>query len=280
MDGPKYISPQESTGDMMEAIIANYPQLVETIVGQSGTVADARAASDLANAPKYAEMQAQLFEQLAPIFAEVGRNIYTDDQLNAAKTEKAIADKYGAGLVSQADKFQRMLDPEFYSARGKLGQGVEDLISSMDPTALSGSERAEIERAIGRGGFKNQDSAMDTVANAMTFGSALQDKQARFGNALMQGAQVMPAIRSGLTGFEIATRRPLMTNQGTGQFIGAQQGLGDQTFNLGQGFMNQVGGLTNSWVNNQANRKDFFDRLEQVGSFIGDTMPKTSLFGS
>lgn len=267
MDTPDSVNPWEASQAQMAAFVQNLPQLLEAYRNEIAPTAEAQAGADVANAGKYAENQARLYEMWAPILAQVGREQYSADQLNAARTEADIARQYGSSLVGQADKFQRQLDPEFYRNRSEVAAGQRRLLGAMDPTQLSGSEREEVSRALGRQGFGANDDLLKATSDAMTFGSALQNKQSAYGAILNSVASSLPTLKSGITGFEVATRRPLTSNSGQSQFIGTQMGLGNQGQGLAQGFLGNIGGYTGQWIGNEANLgRNVWD---QIGSGVG-----------
>ena len=245
---------------VIQAMRDYMPGAIQAITAVQPEVARTQAAIDAEVSPAYAATQNKLYDTYGRELNKIGSEIETANQLAASAREKQIADTYGGDLVSAADKFQRMIDPQFYQGREAVGKGITDLLGSMDPTKLSGSERAEVERAVNRSGAVNPNNAAATAANAMTFGRALQDKQAAFGQALTQAASTLPSTRAGFTGFEVATRRALTPNTGDTKFTGVQANTGQNAWNTGNQFMQQAGQL--QAIKNQKS-KDLLDQIQQ-----------------
>ena len=252
---------------VLKSLQANYPGVIQAISGQQPAVARQQAEIDAAVSPIYAQSQADMYKQFAPGMAQTGNEIERINQLASAGREAEIAGGIGGDLVGYADEFQRQLDPEFYAQREQIAAGQNKLLGSMDPTQLSGSERAEVERGIGRMGAVNPNATANTAANAMTFGTKLQEKQNNFSNVLAQASASLPAMRSGMTGFEVATRRALTPNQGQALFTGVQQNTGQNAWNTGNNFMNQATQLQG--IKNQKSQSGF-DRVMQGMSGVGN----------
>lgn len=250
----------ESMDSVLKAMQDHMPGVIRAITKEQPYVAQVQAETDAAVSPIYARSQRDLYDTVGRDINRIGAEIETENQLAASEREKAIAEKSGVDLVTLADTFQRALDPEFYKNRAEVGAAQSKLLNSIDPTQLSPTERAEIERAIGRSGAANPNDAQTTVANAAQFGSALNAKQAQFGNIVNQVAQTLPATRSGMSGFEIATRRALGPNSGDQRFLGTQQNTGQNAWQTGNNVFNQAANL--QAIKNQK-AKDTMDMVLQ-----------------
>jgi hypothetical protein len=263
----------ESMDSVLKAMQNFMPGVIRAITKEQPYVAQVQAETDAAVSPIYAESQRKLYDTEGREINRIGAEIETANQLAASEREKLIAETSGKELVQLGDEFQRMLDPEFYKTRATVSEGQNKLINSMDPTALSPTERAEIERAIGRSGAANPNDAQATAANAMTFGSALAQKQANFGNVVNQVAQTLPATRSGMSGFEIATRRALGPNTGDARFTGTQQNTGQNAWSTGNNVFNQASNLQS--IKNQK-AKDTMDMVLQGTQAASNVMSSFS----
>jgi hypothetical protein len=77
---------------------------------------------------------------------------------------------------------------------------------------LSAGEHEEINRSLNRqssqGGNLNVPSMGNVVANAMTYGNAMQNRRNAFGQALGQATSFLPASRSGFDPMQVALGRP------------------------------------------------------------------------
>jgi hypothetical protein len=264
----------EAMDSVLKAMQTNMPGVIRAITKEQPFVAQTQAEIDRDVSPIYAESNTQLYDKYGRRINEIGAEIETANQLAASEREKMIAEGAGADLVGLADKFQRQLDPEFYKTRETVSNAQNRLIDSMDPTGLSPTERAEIERAIGRSGAANPNDAQSTVANAAAFGSALTQKQANFSNVVNQAAQTLPATRSGISGFEVATRRALVPNTGDARFTGTQMNTGQNAWQTGNNVMQQAGALEQIKAQKS---KDTMDMISQGASAMGSMTSALSI---
>ena len=258
----------ESMADVLRAIKMHFGPAISEVNKYIGPTAKAQLEADTAVSPGYAELEKNLYEKYGPILNKIGSDIAAENALRASEAELAVSRGPGKELVNEALISQKYLDPEYYANREALGKAINTYLSAIDPTRLTEAEREEVARGLGRMGFTNPSSAADTVAKAMTFGSALQQKQNSFGDAIAKVAASIPAMRSGLQGFEIATRRPLMGNTGEARLSGPTQGAGGQnTFGFANNFLNQASGLESSYL---AGRAPWYKQLSGVMGGLGD----------
>lgn len=250
----------ESMDSVLRAMQENMPGVIRAITKEQPYVAETQARTDAAVSPIYAQSNVDLYDKYGRQINQIGAEIDTANQIAASEREKQIAEGTGADLVGIADKFQRQLDPEFYKTRETIANAQNNLINSMDPTQLSPTERAEIDRAIARQGVVNPNDVQSAVANASKFGSALEAKKQNFANVVNQAAQTLPATRSGMSGFEIATRRQLGPNTGDQRLTNTQQNTGQNAWSTGNNVFNQAANL--QAIKNQK-AKDTMDMVLQ-----------------
>jgi hypothetical protein len=163
--------------------------------------------------------------------------------------------------VTGADRLNRILDPEFYTNRAEVSQGISKALAGQDPNKLTPAELEAVSRGVARtGGSVNPNSTVNTAANAMTFGQALQQKQQLYNNTLGTAAGALPATRTGVNAFEIATRRALTPNTGDAKFTGVQQNTGQNAWNTGNQFMQQATDLQKIKAQKS---KDTLDQIQQ-----------------
>ena len=127
----------------------------------------------------------------------------------------------GKPLAQQFRRFERELSPEVQRTQRQAGKSFRDLLRAQDPTKLSGSEMANVERGLGRMGIGlGRTSEMDKYKAAMTFGDALANKQQRLGQALGQTGNVTASLRSNVNPGSVfgegTTTTPTMPGQVTG----------------------------------------------------------------
>lgn len=220
-------SPQEMASQNWGAFAQYYPAIMEEMNAQAAPAAKAQLGAAQAVTPGYAQL--------------------TTDTLN----------KYGGDLVNLANKYQASVDPEFYGQRAAVADANSKLLGSMDPTQLSGSERAEVTRGLGQMGFQNPGSNLDAVNNAMTFGSKLQQKQQMYGGLTNQIAGTMPNLKSGLSGIGIASGNTSMGLNAPGAGTAAS---------TGNNYMGQLNNLATTYMNNQPN---WAQGTQAIGSVLG-----------
>lgn len=241
--GDDTMKPEESTAEMLKAFQAHGPAMVQAM---TGTMPDAAWNEYLAKqrvALPEAQLQADVYRQVMPQLAEIGAGIDRTNQLAASQNEVDLVGGTGTELVAGADRLQRMLDPEFYKNRESVGAGIEKLFAGMDPNSLTDTERENVARGLARTQGATPTSTATTVENAMTFGNELTNKRNNFAAMLGQAAQAMPQTRSGIDGFNVATRRSVAGNTGGGAFRGLNENAGQTGMQASSQIMGSIGNL-------------------------------------
>lgn len=260
-------SANESTDKMMRALIEHLPGLTEVTNNLVGPTAQAQAKADAAASPIYAQSNLDLYKRFGPEMNAIGANIDRANQLAAAETEKQIASGVGRENVALARELQGIIDPEWEALRQQIGAGVGNLLTGMgDPNKLSEAEREEVSRGLGRQGFKNPNSAADAIEAGATFGNALNQRQDRFGQAYATLMGAIPGLRSGYSGFEVATKRALTPNSGEARTATTQQNTGQQAYNMSNQLQNNIAGFQSQWA---AKQKDALDQADQIMGTVG-----------
>lgn len=271
-------STQETTRDMLQALAQYAPDAIAAISATTPGTARQALAVQQETAPGYAELQNRITAQYGPEAARIGSEIERANQLAAAQTEADILTGPGQSLVSGARAAQEELDPEFYANRAMVSDAINKYLSSYSPTELTEGEIEQINRGISAREGPVTPSALRTIRNAQTFGDATTKRWQNFGDAVIKASSALPGLKSGLPGFEIATRRPLISNVGESRLSSPAALDASQAFNTNFGFantaLNQIGNLANTRL---AKRKDILDQVVQgsqafgnvVGSFTG-----------
>ncbi len=268
-DEPK--SQIESTKELLDALREYGPGAIRSIADTTPYTAQKQLEVQQQTAPGYAQLQTDVYGKYGPELNRIGSDINRQNQLATAGTEAAVAAGPGAELVNVADKYQRQIDPEFYKSRAVLGNAIENLFRSYNPNELSPTELEQINRGLAANNGPQAGSAMNTIRNAQAFGDAATKKWQGFGDVVTKVASTLPGLKSGMTGFEIATRRPLTSNSGE-QRLGNPQNIdATSAFNTNFGFANNIlsetAGLERA---NVAKRRDFDERVNQaIGSLSG-----------
>jgi hypothetical protein len=108
--------------------------------------------------------------------------------------ETGTVQKVGEGVR----EFEKHAAPYLDPSQAQQAASLQALLSSMDPTKLSGSEMTNVERGLGRMGIGvGRTAEMDKYKAALTFGDALAKKQERLGAALAQTSPVAASFKSG-----------------------------------------------------------------------------------
>jgi hypothetical protein len=270
--GPTYQNSQETTGDMMKAWTQYMPELTR-VTGENilpMELAQLQAQQQLA--PQQAQLSYNLASQYLPQFTQLGVDQARQQAMGQAESDVALMAGPGRELAANTLAIQQVLDPEFYKSRGQAGDALTSLFGSLDDptTGLSGAEREEVTRTLARDNASrgNLDATQNsTVEAAMQMGSAGQarksQKQAAIGQAVQAAAGAMPAFRTGVDALQLTTGRPSTPNVGLGQFGGVQQ-VGNNTMQLGSQLMQQTGTFAGNNQQNQATKKDIFDKTSQI----------------
>jgi len=260
----------QSTGaagsELYNQLKSYFPGIASLVGQQQGSLAQAGLAADQAVSPGYAQLASSLFSQFAPQNAKTGVDVAGINQMGQTQNTVDTVAGPGTQLVKQADSLQRMLDPNYYSSADAVGAANTKLLNSMDPTGLSGSERAEVERGIGQNPANLTPSAMSTVSNATRFGTALQTKQQRYGDVVAKVAGTLPTLKSGISGIGTATSGVSQPNTGFNVNTAPTSGAGSNAFNL----FGTTGSLFQSQdANAMKNQSPWYAQLGGMAKGIG-----------
>ena len=217
-------------------------------------------------APYTARKQLEMDKELYPEYYALDRA----NQLAGSQNELDIARGTGSELAAEAGRLQEVIDPEFYKSRAIVGDAINKYLGSYDPYKLSETEVAQIQRGLGATGGSMAPSAMNTIKNAQTFGNAATQRWQNFGNALAQASSALPALKTGFSGFEVATRRalsPLPANSTTA--IGTNFGFGNNTLNaISANNQTKISKAKDTFDKIQSGTQSFSNVLSGVGSLI------------
>lgn len=269
---------QETTSEMLQAVIQHLPALVQV----TGEVAPQSEADRLAVAQQYAPqwgaLQQQMFDLYGPQLGQTAANIEAQARRATAAADADIMSGPGRDLVEQTLELQRLADPEYFALREQMGGQLGNLLGSIDVNGLSPSERREMEAALYRQnmarGNATNPSAITTLESANQFGSALQAKRNALGQALGVAAGAAPTLRTGIDTLQASLNRPSQApGLATSQFAGVQQpDFGDRAFSLSGQLLDQAGQNARQANDINANRRDSLDRFNQTFSTVGQTL--------
>lgn len=224
----------EEADKVMKAFVANYPQMAGVIGQQSVPLALADLEATKATYPQLQEL-----------------GIQTD--LNTLKGS-------GNELLDQALGLEKKANPEFYHSRESTSGALDKLYDSVDLTgALTGGERSEIERANNRANIADglkSPTPLSAVEGAMNYGHAAQAKklqqQGILTGAVNAGTQFLPASKSNIDPFQIATGRSSQPSSSGG--LNAASGIGG-------GVNSTLGGLAGQAVDANVSRRSGFEKF-------------------
>jgi len=277
----------ETTAEQMGAFTHYLPAYLQTLINEVPGFEQQMLGAESVLKPQQYALEESLFEHFGPRFAEIGTGIQTQAAMDQAAAETEIFRGPGGELLSEAQAAQIGIDPEYYRARVAAGLKLEDLIGAIDPTQLSGSERAETERSLNRfyedRGINRVPSSTGAIEAGQTFGNRLQGKQMQVAQILSTVPQQLRGLQSGVDALSVAAGRPSFTpnpNWGAGQLSGtnAQAGnFGAMPLGIGQGFMGEIGQNARQAADASANKKDWADYMNQVTGSFNDVVGSVSM---
>lgn len=270
--GSDYSSTQESMADILKAVQENFPDTMRAVAGTYPEQAAAEFDVTSAFTPKYAQLQYDTLNKEGRQLSELGRELSKEEQLGAAQTELDIAKGIGTETAKTARSLQDLVDPEMAAARTGIGAGVTKSLASVDPNSLTDGEMEQIARGLNRTNYVI-GSPMQDINSAMTFGDALKDRRAEYRDTLSNAADASGALRTGISGFEAATRRTLTPNFGQANYTSIQTPGVASSNAFGQNYMNNATGIENTTKQKQKSGLDMFGDitagLGNLGSFMG-----------
>jgi len=202
-----------------------------------------------------AQLQSSLLT--SPLYAQLQQDIFRQNALANAQTEKDILLGPGMDVVNIANQLQRGIDPEYYSVRSNTGDVINQQLAG--PT---GSERAELERSLGRGSVGRGDwgvnSNLNTVSNALNFGDLAHQRQSDAINRAI--AFLSQGARSGPDVLQQAIKSP---SQISGSYANAREQSGQTPQAIGGQNMNTLLNLIPQLQQVDASRPKNIDRVFQ-----------------
>lgn len=227
-------SVKDTTEQALTAYRDNYPAYAAMLRQEAGKEL-ARQQELYPEQLKLAQQQLGAAKAFVPQYGQLASDEAYREAMSEAGKQVDVLRGPGGQLIDEAFAKSQQVDPEFYGRRAQTGAMLGDLLRSFAAPgtvsadnpfgtftgALSGSERAEIERSLAqnraRSGSMGGPMAMsDVVSNAMMFGQGVQNRRDALGRALGQATSFLPASRSGFDPFQVAMGRP-------SQQFGAQQ---------------------------------------------------------
>lgn len=266
---PKAPSTNESTAAMLQAYTQYFPGLIAATNQQLAPTAQAQLGAQQATGDASQKLALDLYSKYGPQFSQIGNQIDSQNKLASSNSDLAVLQGPGAQLAQTAQDIRAKVNPEEVAAQKAIQGQIGSLVSGLDPTKLSGSESAQVERSLGRDNAKGGALAggINTVGNAMSFGNALGAKQSNISSILNNSAGALGASSNRFDPIATALGRP-STEAGTSQFTGVNPTAGDQAFNLGQGFLGNISQTNQQQNQINSERRNGLDRLTDFNSSI------------
>lgn len=225
--GPEHSNPYNTSTAAAQAYVQNLPAMLQATTGQIAPTGTAIQGANNTLDPQSQQLQNQLFGQYAPQLYNIGNQL-TGTTLSGgiSNASNNIAGQ-GSQLLNQAISADQTSNPQYYANRQQASDQLGNLLGSINLGGLTGSETAQVERSNAQQdaqrGILNSPSQTATVSNAMNFGTALQNKQGLLSNAINTATSFLPASKSGVDSFGIASGQATnSTNPGATNFLGTQ----------------------------------------------------------
>jgi len=278
------LSPNKTYRDSansMQAIYNLLPYLNQAVNQGAVPTAVAQLQASQATSPGYAQMMTQLYNTYGSQLNEIGNQIQNRNALAQANTENQVLTGPGKDLVGNAYNLAQVFDKPYYDTRALGASRMSDLLNSIDLSGgLSPTERNEIAQGISRTGVQNgtinAPSQSNAVANAMQYGNAgyqrTQQAKSNLSDALSKASAFLPASKSGVDVFQVATGRSSTPNPGNAQFPGVNTNTSagvSGNFGLAG---STLGDMTQMGISQDqifANKKDWLDQFNQFASGLG-----------
>lgn len=256
----------ESTHDIMRAFISNFPELMNVTNAQVRPQAEAKLATDEAISPRYAKLLNDLYSDYGTKMAQTGVDVERINRQGAAETDLGILRGTGGDLAREAVKIDKELNPEFYDTRANTADSLKQLLGSLNLDAPDVEAERLVNQENIRTGNQGNDSASNTVANALQFGDQRLKRQNALSQAISTATNFLQPSQGQFNPVVTALNRP-STNAGETRFEGVTKS-GDTAYNMGQGMFNNLTSLQGQAMDINANRRDTFDRIAQGMSSV------------
>lgn len=256
----------ESTHDMMQALTRNLPEYMRVLNAQVGPQAKTELETAQEISPAYSKLLNEIYAQYAPELAKTGAKVEEINRVGAANTDLSILKGVGGDLTKEAQALDKSLNPEFYKTRENASNKLAELLNSINLNdAMPEAERL-INQENARSGNLNNNSATNTVSNALSFGGEMRNRQMALGQAINAATNFLQPSQGQFNPVATALNRN-STNTGESRFAGVQK-PSDQAYTQGSGLMNNISQFQQQGNQINANRRDTLDRLNEVTSSI------------
>lgn len=259
------------------------PYYSQAISAQKIPDAMGQLAADTATTGPRLALQEALQRQYGPIFDQLNSESNLRKSMANASNDATVLAGPGQELIRQALAAAKMADPEYYATRAQTSDSLSKLLQQTTAnlgTGLSATERDEVGRGLAlensRRGTANAPSQLQTVSNAMSFGAAgtarENDRQNQLAKAIASSTAFLPAAKSGVDVFQVATGKPSYASQDNRFNTNTATDSGANANSL----LNTSSSMWNTNANNNAQmalqndqQNDWGNRLGQISSAAG-----------
>jgi hypothetical protein len=265
----------ETTAAQLQAFTEYLPGLFQVLRPEQALSEQANVDLQRGIQPQLADLNLELLQKYGPEYNKVGADLARENQQLQAANDLSILQGTGRDVVTAAAEAQRLADPEYYAAREATNKKYIDLINSYDPTGLSPTEAANIERLTNRSntrsGTAGLGSPTSAIANAFAFDDKLQQKKQNLSNVLSQYQGLQAGNRSGVDAGSLTTGKPFVTafNQNQFQPVQAFGNASSQTSGTANNFLAQTGENARQTNDINAQRRDTLDRVNETQQAVG-----------
>lgn len=267
--------------DQVQAITDLLPAYNQAVSGQIIPNAQATLAAQQATSPGLAKLMTELYGTYGRQLNDIGNDINRTNALSQVGTDTAALNQARQTLIPSALEAAKAYDPEYFATRELSANRLKDLLNSIDlGSGLSPVEQREVEQGLAQEGHRRgtagTPSSLDTVSNAMQYGQAgfnrLQTNRSALSTAIANATASLPAFKSGVDVFQVATGKSAMPNLGNSQFTGVNNvnNAASQSLGLATNLSGNANQLDITKMNIDANKKDWADYMNQVTSSISD----------
>lgn len=257
----------ESTREMMEAFTETMPGFMQVMSQQVAPTERAKLASAQQTSPEWAQLTYDIYKQFAPQMAAAGRDIEAQNRLANARTDAEILNTSGRDLAKTYKEIDTELNPEYYKTRAGASDSIAQLLGSINLNDASPEAERLINQENIRSGNLGNDSATNTVSNALSFGREMDNRRNQLSQAInTASAFLQPASNAQFNPATAALNRPT-SNSGLSQFGGVQM-PGNEAFSSGNNLMNNITSVRQAEMGINANRRDTLDRFNETMSSL------------
>jgi hypothetical protein len=267
MSDGKADSSNESTEEMITALTRNMPAFMQAQNKELLPTAQAQLETSKEISPAYQQLMTDLYKQFAPQLAQTGSEVDRISRTAAAETDADILDTFGRRLADVYKSIDTNLNPEYYQTRALGADSLKQLLGSINLDDASPEAERLVNQENIRSGNLGNNSATNTVSNALSFGSEMSNRRSQLSNAInTASAFLQPASNAQFNPATAALNRPT-SNSGTSQFGGVTK-PGEQAYNAGNNMLNNLSQIKQTEMGINANRRDILDRMNETASSI------------